>query len=421
MIDYDENIYYSNQELDAPEIREERLFKNLSTKLKKIHNLSKGWNKILKQTDLSNIKNRHDLEKVPITRKSDLAIIQAKSKPYGELTTKKPSKFPYIFASPGPIYEPGEGKDFWNLASSLYSAGLRPNNLVYNTFSYHLGPAGIMFANSARHMGAYVMAGGIGNTDAQLETIQDVSPDFYIGTPSFLKILLEKAKEKKINISSVKKGLVGAEPLPFSLRENLKDMGVNVMQMYGTAEVGCIAYETKDLKTKVLNDGMIVEENIILEIVRPGTNTNVRDGEIGEVVITKLTNDYPMIRLATGDLSAVIKESSPCGRTNIRIKGWMGRAEQSTKFKGIFITPKQVNDILLSFKEIYKVRLVLTNEKFKDKGTLVCEVMENNDNLKKNISAIFKSSNKVNLEVSLVKKGSILNDGIVIEDKRTYK
>ena len=348
MRDNVESLYYSKQEFDKHEIREERLFKNISSKLEKISSLSNGWNKIFQGINLNEIRSRADLEKIPITRKSDLTFIQSADLPYGGLTIKKPSDFPYMFASPGPIYEPGEDKDFWNLCSSLYSAGLRKKELVYNTFSYHLGPAGIMFANAAIHMGAYIISGGVGNTDAQLKTIQDLKPNFYIGTPSFLKILLEKAKEKKISIASISKAIVGAEPLPMSLRVYLKDMGVDVMQMYGTAEVGCIAYESKEKDIDKLNEGMVVEESIILEIVRPGTNLNVKDGEVGEVVVTKLTNNYPMIRLATGDLSAIIKEPSPCGRTNFRIKGWMGRAEQSTKFKGIFITPKQVNDILKS-------------------------------------------------------------------------
>lgn len=421
MIKNIENHYYSKQEFDKPEIREERLFKNFSQRLKKIVTLSKGWSRILNNININKIDCRKDLEKVPITRKSDLNIIQSHNLPYGDLTTKNPSDFPYIFSSPGPIYEPGDYKDFWNLSSCLYSAGLREKKIAYNTFSYHLGPAGIMFSNAVKQLGSSIVAGGVGNTDAQLKTLQDIKPDFYIGTPSFLKILLEKAKENNINISSVKKGIVGAEPLPNSLRDLLKQLGVDVIQMYGAAEVGCIAYETKDYQEKKINDGMIVEENIILEIVRPGTSINVNDGEIGEVVITKITNDYPMVRLATGDLSAIIREPSPCGRTNLRIKGWLGRADQTTKFKGIFISPKQVNEVINSFKEIAKVRLVLTNENYLDKGLLVCEVDKKSDSLKQSIKNLFKSSNKVNVEVNLVGKNTILNDGIVIEDRRSHK
>ena len=420
MIKHDLTNYYKKEEFDKPDRRELRLFKDFNKKLIKICKLSDGWHKILNEIDLNEIRCRDDLEKLPIVRKSDLPNIQSQNLPFGGLSTKDPLDFPYIFASPGPIYEPGNNNDFWDLCSCLYSAGLRKESLVYNTFSYHLGPAGIMFSNSIKYLGASVIAGGIGNTDIQLETIKNLKPDFYIGTPSFLKILLEKAEDKKINITSIKNGVVGAEPLPNSLRKSLKNKGVEVMQMYGTAEVGCIAYESKNAK-KQLNEGMIVEENIILEIVRPGTNFRVKDGDVGEVVVTKITNDYPMIRLATGDLSAIIKDLSPCGRTNIRIKGWMGRAEQSTKFKGIFITPNQVNSLLKQFKEVSKVKFIINNENHLDKGELICETEKISELLKESIKNYFKSANKINVEVKLVKIDNLSNDGIVIEDKRSHK
>ncbi len=408
---------FSKEENQTTEEREKKHFSNISKKLINICKKAQGWKQILNEIDLNNIKRREDLSSIPITRKSDFPAIQKKSPPYGGFNIIDKNDFPFSFASPGPIYEPANRGDFWNMSSSLFSAGLRKKQLVYNTFNYHLGPAGIMMGNAANNLGATVIAGGIGNTDLQLDTISELKPDFYIGTPSFLKILLEKAIERKVDIKSIKNGLVGAEPFPKDLRNLIKNYGVDVLQMYGTAEVGCIAFETKD-DVGALNEGMIVEENIILEIVRPGTNFALKAGEVGEVVVTKLDSEYPMIRLATGDLSCLIEEPSPCGRTNLRIKGWMGRAEQSTKFRGLFITPRQLQNLKEKLDKVFKVRLVLTRENLSDHGTLICETENFDKGLEVYIAEKFKSYFKLRVDVKLTKKNSIKNDGIVIEDLR---
>ena len=410
-------LFFEKRETLEREEREKILFRDFSSKLRNITNLSKGWSNILKNIDLKNINSRADLSSIPITKKSSLPSIQKKKFPFGDLNTKPYHQFPYMFASPGPIYEPGDYDDFWKMARSLFAAGLRQGELVYNTFSYHLGPAGLMMHQAANSLKCSVIPGGIGNTDLQLETIENLCPSFYIGTPSFLKILLEKAKQNNKKISCLNKGLVGAEPLPMSLRNNLSELGVDVLQMYGIAEVGCIAYETKT-SNKELVKGMIVEEDIILEIVRPGTSEALPAGEVGEVVITKINTDYPVIRLGTGDLSKIIKDISPCGRTNFRIAGWMGRAEQSTKFKGIFVTPDQINLLTKNFKELSKVKFVITSKDLLDHGELFCETTDLGSDLKEKIKAYFKANFKLSIKVSLVEKSEILNDGLVIEDKR---
>lgn len=411
--------FYNLNEIQSVQERENLLFKDINKKLEFICNNSEGWKQILSDYDIKKIKSRSDLKSLPITRKSSLTDIQNKNLPYGGLTTKTYLDFPYIFASPGPIYEPGDNGDFWNMASSLYAAGLRKGKKVYNTFSYHLGPAGIMLGNAANQIGCPVIPGGIGNTELQVETIKKLKPSFYIGTPSFLKIILEKIKNNNSSVPSIKNALVGAEAFPKELRNYLSNsFDICPLQMYGTAEVGCIAYETKDKKDKV-NNGMIVEENIILEIVRPGSSEPVINGEVGEVVITKLNSSYPMLRLATGDLSAIIEEPSPCGRTNTRIAGWMGRAEQSTKVKGLFITPNQLTKITQVFKELFKVRLIIDRKEMVDIATLQCESDVKDHQLEVKIKEFFKSEFKLNIQIQIIEKNTIPNDGIVIEDKRS--
>ena len=412
------NIYSENETQDST-LREKELFKDISKKLKKITDNSVGWKNRLQGINLDNVKIREDLNKIPVTRKSNLIELQKDNAPYAGFNTKKPKEFAYMFASPGPIYEPGEVGDFWNMKSCLYAAGLRKGDLVYNTFSYHLGPAGIMLGNSAIDLGCTVVPGGIGNTDLQIETIASLKPDFYIGTPSFLKIILNKMRENKINLSFLQNALVGAEPFSKELRKYFQEnYNIVPLQMYGTAEVGCIAFETKDNNNNV-NEGMVVEENIILEIVKPGSSQQVKKGEVGEIVVTKLDNTYPMIRLATGDLSAIIEDISPCGRTNMRIKGWMGRAEQSTKVKGLFITPEQIHKITQNFNAVNKARLVLFTKDFLDDPLLLCEIENGNKILEEDIKVFFKSQFKLNTKIKFVKHGEIPNDGIVIEDKRT--
>ena len=415
-----DSSFFSEKEIQDPIKREAELFHKINEKLIRITSISNGWKEKLRNISLEKIKSREDFNNIPVTRKSSLIELQKEHPPYAELNTKDVNKFDYMFASPGPIFEPGESGDFWNMASSLHAAGLREGDLVYNTFSYHLGPAGIMLGNSANSLGCSVIPGGIGNTDLQIATIEALNPNFYIGTPSFLKIILDKINKKGIDTSSIKNALVGAEPFPKELRNYLKEnYNICPLQMYGTAEVGCIAYETKDSNENV-NNGMIVEENIILEIVKPGSDQQAEIGEVGEIVVTKLLSDYPMIRLGTGDLSAIIYEPSPCGRTNLRIKGWMGRAEQSTKVKGLFINPEQINQISKNFQNIIKSRLVIRTKNYLDSPDLQCEVRKNSESSAKDVQNFFKNQFKLNVNVNFVEEGEIPNDGIVIEDKRDH-
>ncbi len=411
--------YYDDLDTVDKNERENKKFSILKDRLIFINKNSIGWNKILKGIDLQSIKDRYSLEKIPVTRKSSLLELQKSNPPFAGFNIKKPNFYPYIFASPGPIYEPAEQGDFWNMGRALYAADFRKNDIAYNTFSYHLGPAGLMFHNSAQSIGCSVIPGGVGSTELQINTISDLKPNKYIGTPSFLKILLDKSKENNVDISSIKKGLVGAEALPSSLRLELKEQGVFVLQTYGTAETGCISYETLDNEGKLI-PGMIVDENIIIEIVRPGTSENVKLGEVGEVVITKVNSTYPMIRIGTGDMSAIIAEPSPCGRTNLRIKGWMGRSEQSTKVRGLFVTPEQINLIVKSLDCLHKARLIIDRTENKDQMVLVCEVSKFSDDLENKIIEIARSVIKMRTAVKIVEKKTIPNDGKVIEDKRVY-
>ncbi len=412
--------YYDELEVRNPSLREEEQFSSLSKLMALAINKAPGWRRILSGVDPLKIKNRKDLLLLPVTRKSELQSIQAKEPPFGGLSILDSSSFPHIFASPGPIYEPGENHDSWRMARGLYAAGFRKKNIVYNTFSYHLGPAGIMMHQAAHSLGCCVIAGGVGNTDVQIQTIADLQPTGYIGTPSFLRILFEKANENKIDISSLKFGLVGAEPLPPSLRKLLSEYGIEVLQTYGTAECGLISYETKDVEGNII-PGMIVDEGVILEIVRPGTNESLPIGEVGEVVISTINSNYPMFRFGTGDMSAIIDSKSPCGRTGLRIKGWMGRADQTTKVRGIFVHPGQVASVAKFYNEIFRFRLILNNDDNKDQMIFKCEVEKQDSSLQEKIKSSLSSALKLRCEVELVSPGTLKNDGLVIEDCRKYE
>jgi phenylacetate-coenzyme A ligase PaaK-like adenylate-forming protein len=320
--------------------------------------------------------------------------------------------------SPGPIFEPGGGTaDFFRMGRAMWAAGFRPGDLVYNTFSYHMTPAGMMMESGARAVGCPVFPAGIGNTEMQLQAIEALKPAAYVGTPSFLRILLEKGAEAGMDMSSFKSASVGGEALPPSLRSLLKDdLGLDhVIQSYGTADVGLIAYETEAL------EGMTIDEGIIVEIVRPGTGDPVASGEVGEVVVTSFNKTYPLIRFATGDMSAVLEGVSPCGRTNMRIKGWMGRADQRTKVKGMFVDPAQVIDVQKNHAELKKVRLVVGSENNSDTMILQCEIDgAGSESLSSAIEASIQSMCKVRGGVKFVPVGSLPNDGKVIDDARSY-
>jgi phenylacetate-CoA ligase len=376
---------------------------------------SEGWKSILAEINSKEISNRSDLQKIPITRKSKLSELQNKIPPLGGLATKPVNYFKNLYVSPGPIYDPGGSNDFWRMSRAMKAASFNDGDIVYNTFSYHLTPAGEMMEQGANYIGACVIPGGIGNTEQQMQAINKLKPNRYVGTPSFLKTILEKGKESNIDVSSLKTGLVGGEACPPSLKNILSELGCPVLQSYGTADLGLVAYETWE------SEGMFCDEGIIIEIVRPGSLEVLPDGEVGELVVTNLNYDYPLFRFATGDLSAVIKEKSVCGRTAMRIKGWMGRADQTTKVRGMFVRPEQIAKISNKIKNISKLRLVVGNVDHKDTIKMLVEVSKRENDFEKVVIDEIKAELKLRAEVEIVSKDEIPNDGLVIEDTRTYE
>ena len=379
-----------------------------------------GFARILHEVNAAKIKSRKALASLPVTRKSDLATLQKDMPPLGGLNATPIEKLAKLFISPGPIYDPeGSSKDWWRTARGLFAGGFRAGDRVSNTFAYHFTPAGSMLESGARALGCTVIPAGIGQTEMQVAAIRDLQINAYVGTPSFLKLIVEKADELKVDISCLKKAHVGAEYLPPPLRKALNERGIRVSQTYASADLGLIAYESL-MPDGTLNEGMILDERLILEIVRPGTGDPVPPGEVGEVVITTFNKDYPLVRFATGDLSAVLPGTSPCGRTNVRIKGWMGRADQSTKVRAMFVTPRQVSDIVRRHPEIARARLVVEGEAGDDRMTLQCEVREKPQGLAEAIVASIRDVTKLRGEVALVAPDTLPNDGKVIEDKRKY-
>ena len=379
-----------------------------------------GFARILKDVNSSKIRTRKALATLPVTRKSDLATLQKELPPLGGLNATPVEKLGKLFISPGPIYDAeGRGKDWWRTARGLFAGGFRAGDRVLNTFAYHFTPAGSMLESGAAALGCTVIPSGTGQTEMQVAAIRDLKLNAFVGTPSFLKLIVEKADEMKVDISSLKKAHVGAEYLPPALRKTLRERGILVSQTYASADLGLIAYESV-MPEGTVNEGMIIDERLILEIVRPGTGDPVAPGEVGEVVITTFNKDYPLIRFGTGDLSAVLPGTSPCGRTNVRIKGWMGRADQSTKVRAMFVTPRQVNDIVRRHPEIARARLVVEGEAGNDRMTLKCEVAEQANGLKEAVVATIRDVTKLRGEVELVAPGSLPNDGKVIEDLRKY-
>ena len=357
------------------------------------------------------------LSQLPVTRKSDLIELQKENPPFGGLTTRAPGELKRIFQSPGPIYEPeGFGKNWWGTARALHAAGFREGDILHNTFAYHFTPAGFMLETGAAQLGCAVFPAGVGNTELQVRAMADIRPSGYAGTPSFLKILLDRAEDMKLDISSIKKSLVGGEALPPSLRGAIEDRGVNCQQVYATADLGSIGYESP------AREGLIVDEGLLVEIVRPGTNDPVAHGEVGEVVATSFASEYPLIRFGTGDLSAFLDGESPCGRTNVRLKGWM-----TAKVKGMFVHPAQVAEVVKRHQEILKARLIIDQRDGVDVMTLSCEInnpeaaAEGINNLGGNISATIQAVCKLKGEVGFAEPGSLPNDGKIIDDIREYE
>ena len=412
--------FYDALEARRPEEREAALMVALPAHLADAKRNAPGWARILQDVDPAAVTTRAALAKLPVTRKSDLAELQRAIPPLGGLNATPVVKLAKLFASPGPVYDPeGRGADWWRTARSIYAAGFRPGDLVLNGFSYHFTPAASMVEAGARAIGCTVVPGGTGQTEMQVATIRDLRITGFGGTPSFLKLIVEKADEMKADISSLRKAIVGAEYLPPALRAAMAARGIRVLQLYATADIGLLAYESAMPDGRV-NEGMILDEALILEIVRPGMGDPVPAGEVGEVVVTSFNADYPLIRFATGDLSAVLPGTSPCGRTNTRIKGWMGRADQTTKVRAMFVTPKQVGEVLRRHKEVLKARLVVEGETGNDRMTLKCEAKERPAGLAEAIVASIRDVTKLRGEVELVAPGTLPNDGKVIDDTRKY-
>ena len=370
-----------------------------------------GYADSLKGVDAGAATNVEALATLPVLRKSDLGKAQAASGPLGGFAARPASDFPHIFQSPGPIYEPGgTSHDWWRMGRGLFAAGIGKGDIVQNCFSYHLTPAGMMFENAARAVGAAVVPAGIGQTELQVRAAHDIGVTAYVGTPDYLKVILDRAEADGVALKITKAAVGGGALFP-SLRQEYADRGISCLQGYGTADLGSIAYESPAM------EGMIVDEGVIVEIVRPGTGDPVAPGEVGEVVVTTLNPDYPLIRFATGDLSGVLVGDSPCGRTNMRIKGWMGRADQTTKIKGMFVRPEQVADFVAKHDEVVKARVIAAREGESDTMLVRIEA-KGGDNA--GYATSVAETLKLKGKIEVVEPGSLPNDGLVIEDTRTY-
>lgn len=407
--------YYDTLETRSATERAKALTTLLPEVLTRAKNRAPYFSQALAEFEPAAITTRTALAALPVLRKSELSERQKEQPPFGGLTTVPLAELARVFQSPGPIYEPQARKrDYWRFARAMYAAGFRRGELVHNTFAYHFTPAGHMFEAGAEALGCPIFPAGVGQTEQQVRAIADLRPTCYTGTPSFLNIILQKADEMDEDVSSLRKGLVTGEPLPSALQERLRNRGIELLQCYGTADLGLIAYETE------AREGLVVDEGVIVEIVRPGTGEPVPVGEVGEVLVTVLNTEYPLIRFATGDLSAVLEGSSPCGRTNMRIKGWMGRADQTTKVRGMFVHPSQVNEIVKRHPEVGRARLVVTRDNDNDVMTLYCETEQSSDELAAAIASSVREVSTLRGEVQLVPPGELANDGKVIDDQREH-
>jgi len=405
--------HYDSLETRDPAEREANLFARLPHVLSEAM-AAPGYSRRLAGVDAASIVDRAALAKLPLLRKSELTALHKAAPPFGGFVAGHPGSFGRLFTSPGPIFEPEPlHADPWRGARALYAAGFRPGDVVLNTFSYHLTPGGFIFDTSARALGCAVIPAGPGNTEAQFELIEAYRPVAYSGTPDFLKILLDGAKQAGRDISSIKRALVSGAAFPKSLQEEIKSRGVEAYQAFGTADLGLIAYET------MAREGMVVNEDLIFEIVRPGTGDPVPNGEVGEIVVTSLDSHHPWIRLALGDLTAALPGRSACGRTNMRIKGWMGRADQTTKVKGMFVRPEQVAEIGRRHPELGRLRLVVTRNDETDVMTLKAECASPDIGLREAVSGTLRAVTRLGGAVELVPGGSLPNDGKVIADERS--
>jgi phenylacetate-CoA ligase len=392
--------------------READLFARLPDVLRKAM-AAPAYAERLKGTDPAEVTSRAELARLPVLRKSELPALHKVAPPFGGLVTGPLGAFGRLFTSPGPIFEPeAVHADPWRGARALFAAGFRPGDVIQNTFSYHLTPGGFIFDASARALGCAVIPAGPGNTEAQFELIEAYRPVGYSGTPDFLKILLDAAAGAGRDVSSIKRALVSGAAFPKSLQDEIKARGIDAYQTFGTADLGMVAFETP------AREGMVVNEELILEIVRPGTGDPVVPGDVGEIVVTSLDRDHPWIRLALGDLTAALPGTSPCGRTNMRIKGWMGRADQTTKVKGMFVRPEQIAEIGQRHRDLGRLRLVVRREGETDAMTLKAESASPTEALRTELLATLRVVTKLGGNVELVGAGSLPNDGKVISDER---
>ena len=415
-------------ETRAPAERERALFAALPALLAHAQAHAPAFAALPAGAAAGSVTDRAALAALPVTRKSELLARQQAAREggvaadvFGGFSTigwrgqRRPNGARKVFQSPGPIYEPeGEATDPWRVARALHAAGFRAGDLVHNSFSYHLTPAGSMMEGGALALGCTVFPGGVGNTELQLQAMRELRPHGYVGTPSFLKILVDKALDAGGSLGSVQRALVGGEAFPPALRDWLRGHGIEGYQCYATADLGLIAYETE------AREGLVLDEGVIVEIVRPGTGDPVPDGEVGELVVTTLNPDYPLVRFGSGDLSAVLPGRCPSGRTNTRIKGWMGRADQTAKVRGMFVHPSQVAEVARRFPEVARARLVVSGEMANDRMTLRVEVAQAADGLAARIADAIRDVTKLRGEVELCAPGSLPNDGRVIEDARQY-
>lgn len=404
--------HYDARETREQAAREAELFARLPEVLRSAM-AAPAYAERLKGIDPAAVTSRAALAGLPVLRKSELPALHKASAPFGGFVAAAPGSFARLFTSPGPIFEPeGRQADPWRGARALFAAGFRPDDIVLNTFSYHLTPGGFIFDASARALGCAVIPAGPGNTEQQFELIEAYRPVGYSGTPDFLKILLDAAASSGRDVSSIRRALVSGAAFPPSLQAEIKARGIDAYQAFGTADLGLIAFETE------ARDGMVVNEDLIMEIVRPGTGDPVAPGDVGEIVVTSLDPHHPWIRLALGDLTAALHGTSPCGRTNMRIKGWMGRADQTTKVKGMFVRPEQVAEIGKRHAALGRLRLVVTRQGETDAMTLKAEIAGASDSLREEIAGTLRAVTKLGGNVELVNPGALPNDGKVIADER---
>jgi phenylacetate-CoA ligase len=412
--------YYDALEVRDPAERERDLFAALPRQIAQAQTAAPAFAKILDGIAAAEVDSRSALARLPVTRKSELLALQQARRaddPFGGFSAiGRGPRMARVFASPGTIYEPeGEARDYWRTARALHAAGFRSGDLVHNSFSYHMTPAGAIIESGARALGCTVFAAGTGQTEQQVEAMADLRPAGYAGTPSFLKMLLEKAAEKNIALPSLTKALVSGEAFPPSLHDWIAERGVAAVQCYATADLGLVAYETG------AREGLVLDEGVIVEIVRPGTGDPLPEGEVGEIVVTTLNPDYPLVRFGTGDLSAVLPGHCPTGRTNRRIQGWLGRADQTTKVRGMFVHPGQVADIARRFGEVRRARLVISGETGDDRMTLQLECTGDLQGLRERVAEAVREVTKLRASIEFVAVGALPNDGKVIEDARSYR